>query len=95
MKACSHLGAIRAVPAASEGCQECLKLGQKWMALRKWLSCGHVGCCDSRPGRHARALFRQTGHPLIEPIEGKQWTWCYVDDAYVERPGEQRDTQQG
>ena len=83
---CSHLDAIRDVEPGSEGCQECARSGQRAVALRKCLSCGHVGCCDSSPGRHARAHFHSSGHPLIEPLHDAGWTWCYVDDAYVERP---------
>jgi uncharacterized UBP type Zn finger protein len=86
MAACPHLDAIRDVPARSDGCEECLKAGQRWVALRKCLSCGHVGCCDSTPGRHARAHFHAEGHPIIEPLQGESWTWCYVDDTYVDRP---------
>jgi uncharacterized UBP type Zn finger protein len=50
--------------------------------------CGNVGCCDSTPGRHARAHFHATGHPIIEPLSGpKKWTWCYECDAYVDAAG--------
>jgi Zn-finger in ubiquitin-hydrolases and other protein len=50
-------------------------------------SCGHVGCCDQSPRRHARGHFEATGHPIIEgydPPEG--WGWCYIDDIEVELP---------
>ena len=85
MPNCSHLDQLREVPARSARCEECAKAGQVSVALRMCLSCGNVGCCDSSPGRHARAHFHQSRHPLIEPLGGKQWTWCYLDDAYVER----------
>ena len=85
MANCSHIDQLREVPAQSSRCEECVKAGQQWVALRKCLSCGHVGCCDSTPGRHARAHFHQSKHPLIEPLGGKQWTWCYADDTYVKR----------
>jgi uncharacterized UBP type Zn finger protein len=48
------------------------------------LECGHVGCCDSSEGRHARGHFHQTQHPLIQSAEkGENWRWCYVDDTYL------------
>ncbi len=85
MPTCSHLDQIRNPPPLSNGCEECLRTGQRWVALRECLTCGHVGCCDSTPGRHARAHFHETKHPLIEPLGGGKWTWCYIDDAYVDR----------
>src|SRR5438552_6489053 len=45
---CSHRNLLANAPAASgNGCEECLKAGQKWVELRICQSCGHVGCCDS------------------------------------------------
>jgi uncharacterized UBP type Zn finger protein len=85
MADCAHLQGIRDVPPASQGCEECQREGKSWVAIRKCLVCGHVGCCDSTPGRHARAHFAETGHALIEPMSGNKWTWCYVDDTYVQR----------
>jgi uncharacterized UBP type Zn finger protein len=76
---------IRDPAARTRGCEECLKTGGRWVALRKCLTCGHVGCCDSSPGKHARAHFQATQHPLIEPQGGQHWTWCYIDNDYVDR----------
>jgi uncharacterized UBP type Zn finger protein len=46
------------------------------------MSCGHVGCCDSSPNRHATAHFRTTGHPLVSSFEpGEHWMWCYIDEV--------------
>ena len=85
---CTHLNQIRdPAPLTPEGCEECLREGKQWVEARKCLVCGHVGCCDSSEGRHARAHFHSTQHPLIEPLSGKKWTWCYVDDEYVDRAG--------
>ena len=89
MANCTHLGMIRPVDARTRGCEECLKTGARWVSLRKCLTCGHVGCCDSSPGKHARAHFHGTQHPLIEPLQGEQWTWCYLDNDYVERESAQ------
>jgi uncharacterized UBP type Zn finger protein len=82
---CNHIDQIRDPAALTAGCRECEALGQTPVAVRKCLVCGHVGCCDSTPGQHARAHFHATGHPLIEPVSGRKWTWCYIDDAYVNR----------
>lgn len=81
---CSHLDQIRDVPATSDGCAECLALGDGWVHLRRCLICGHIGCCDSSKNRHATAHFHQTGHPLIQSFEpGESWRWCYIDRASV------------
>ena len=62
-------------------CQECAELGEdNWSHLRMCLSCGHVGCCDSSPHRHASEHFAQTGHPVMRSVEpGENWRWCYID----------------
>jgi uncharacterized UBP type Zn finger protein len=67
-------------PRTSEGCEECLALGMRWVHLRKCLTCGHVGCCDSSPGKHATAHFAATTDPVVRSLEpGESWRWCYVD----------------
>ena len=83
---CSHLDEIGNVtPRTPAGCAECLATGGRWVHLRLCLSCGHVGCCDSSPGRHASAHFRQSAHPIVQSFEpGERWRWCYVDEAYLD-----------
>jgi hypothetical protein len=45
------------------------------------MSCGHVGCCDDSPNRHATRHFHDTRHPVIKSFEpGEDWAWCYVDE---------------
>lgn len=34
-------------------------MGDTWMHLREYLSCDHVGCCDSSPNRHAMKAGRR------------------------------------
>jgi uncharacterized UBP type Zn finger protein len=83
---CAHLDHIRLdeLPESVDGCQECLADGHPWLHLRICLECGHVGCCDSSPGRHASAHAEQSGHPLIRSLEpGEAWSYCFVDDAVV------------
>ncbi|MET0520012.1 MAG: UBP-type zinc finger domain-containing protein [Burkholderiaceae bacterium] len=77
---CKHAAGLRRVLPSALGCEECLKSGSRWVHLRLCRSCGHVGCCDDSPNRHARAHYEVSGHPVIEgydPPEG--WAWCYVD----------------
>jgi uncharacterized UBP type Zn finger protein len=53
--------------------------------LRLCLSCGHVGCCDSSPSKHATKHFHQTRHPVIQSLErGENWGWCYLDQEELE-----------
>ena len=82
---CPHLSQIREVAPSAEGCEECLKTGSWWVHLRLCLRCGHVGCCDSSPNKHATKHFRQTGHPIIKSLEpGEEWGWCYIDEIFFE-----------
>ena len=81
MPSCTHGDAIRVLNAAVDGCQDCLQSGDTWVHLRLCLSCGHVGCCDSSPNRHATRHAESTGHPVVASIErGEAWRWCYVDE---------------
>ena len=55
------------------------------MHLRLCRTCGHVGCCDDSPNKHATKHFHATQHPIIEgydPPEG--WGWCYVDEVFLD-----------
>jgi hypothetical protein len=86
---CRHLTDVANVIPGTRGCEECLKTGSTWLHLRLCRSCGHVGCCDQSPGRHATAHFHATQHPIIEgydPPEG--WGWCYVDEIFLELPNQ-------
>lgn len=66
------------VPPSGTGCAECLATGGWWVHLRRCALCGHVGCCDSSPSRHASAHFRATGHPIINSFEpGEDWFYDY------------------
>jgi len=54
--------------------------------LRLCLTCGHVGCCDNSPNRHATKHFHATSHPVIKSFEpDEDWAWCYVDETMVEQ----------
>jgi uncharacterized UBP type Zn finger protein len=80
---CSHLDTITVLdlPDQAAGCEECLRDGTAWLHLRICLACGHVGCCDGSPQRHATAHHQTSGHPLIRSLEpGEDWSWCFVDE---------------
>jgi Na+/H+ antiporter len=80
---CQHLtqAPVSVRPNTPEGCEECLRDGTRWVHLRLCLTCGHVGCCDSSPERHASGHFHEGGHPVIRSFEtGEAWRWCFVDE---------------
>ena len=95
---CDHLdrvatGRTEPVTPSSRGCKECLESRGRWVHLRLCLECGHVGCCDSSPNRHATKHFHATKHPVIKSYEPREdWAWCYVDEeplrAIEALPGE-------
>lgn len=79
---CTHLDQIQDVtPSTMEGCEDCLKIGGTWVHLRICLICGHVGCCDNSPNKHATKHFHTTKHPLMQSFEPKEdWLWCFIDE---------------
>lgn len=80
---CEHLLRTDDTPARTNGCEECLALGETWVHLRRCLACGHVGCCDSSKNKHASRHFAETGHPVVQSFEpGEVWRWCYVDARF-------------
>ncbi|HVY96731.1 MAG TPA: UBP-type zinc finger domain-containing protein [Solirubrobacterales bacterium] len=94
MAGCSHLDSVEILdlPERVDGCEECLKLGMSWVHLRMCQTCGHIGCCDNSPGKHATAHYEETRHPIIRSAEpGEDWSWCYPDELMMrlrgERPG--------
>lgn len=85
MEYCEHVDGIVAVTPSAEGCEDCLKVGGRWVHLRLCHYCGHVGCCDNSPGRHATKHFHDTSHPIIKSFEpGEEWGFCYVDEAFYQ-----------
>ena len=85
MTSCAHLDSPRppvtADPPGGRACVDCLRDGSGWVHLRVCLDCGHVGCCDDSPNRHATAHYRESAHPVIASAEpGEHWRWCYVDE---------------
>jgi len=83
---CSHLTAIVEVkPPAHHQCEECVKIGGRWLHLRTCQTCGVTLCCDSSPNRHASKHAKAVHHPVIASAEpGERWLYCFPDDAFVE-----------
>ncbi len=81
---CTHLDQIHDVQPSAQGCENCLRIGDTWVHLRECLVCGHVGCCDSSPNRHATRHFHATEHPLVQSFDpGEGWIFCYVDQVVM------------
>jgi CPA2 family monovalent cation:H+ antiporter-2 len=82
--ACVHASLARPVLPSAEGCTE-LREGSRWVHLRLCATCGHVGCCDCSPGRHAAARAGSEDHPDMCSVEpGEDWGWCYLDRTTLE-----------
>jgi uncharacterized UBP type Zn finger protein len=95
MPTCTHLDTITVteLPPEVPGCEDCLASGGAWVHLRICLSCGHVGCCDSSPGKHASAHFAASDHTLIRSLEpGEEWSWCFIDQTAMLIPQIQGQT---
>ncbi len=83
MEYCEHVGTIKSVTPSAEGCEDCLKIGGRWVHLRMCMECGHVGCCDNSPNCYVTKHFNETAHPIIRSVEpGEDWGYCYVDEAF-------------
>ena len=83
MTRCSHTDQIEIteLPEEVAGCEDCLVSGDVWLHLRICLTCGHVGCCDDSPNKHASAHAGATEHPIIRSLEpGEEWCYCFVDE---------------
>jgi hypothetical protein len=81
---CSHLEQIHltALPDPVVGCDECLKIGGRWLHLRMCMTCGKIGYCDSSPNRHASRHALEEQHPIVRSAEpGEDWSWCFVDEV--------------
>ena len=74
----------RAAPPSGPGCVECLASDGWWLHLRRCARCGHVGCCDSSPSRHARHHAAIAGHPIVQSYEpGEDWFWDFSREKGV------------
>lgn len=83
---CAHVTAStpRHTTRPTKGCVDCLAIGGEWVHLRTCLTCGHIGCCDNSPNKHATKHFHGTQHPLITSAEpGETWAYCYPHDQFL------------
>ena len=83
---CTHIDAIDDLKQAKKReCEECVKVGDRWVHLRTCQTCGVTLCCDSSPNRHASKHARSSQHPVIASSEpGERWLYCFPDDAFAE-----------
>ena len=87
MTTCTHLDQIQFIdlPENIAGCEECLKIGARWVHLRTRQTCGVTLCCDSSPNKHATKHAHASGHAVIASGQpGERWLYCYPDDAFVQ-----------
>jgi Zn-finger in ubiquitin-hydrolases and other protein len=89
MAICNHLSSIRGITPSGPGCEDCVRAGKhNWVHLRLCMTCGHVGCCDSSPGRHATKHAKASSHPVVRSYEpGEHWFFCYEDNVMFELEG--------
>jgi len=76
---CEHIAPELQAPAGHV-CQQWGDSGP----LRGSLTCGFVGCCESRRA-HNSAHDRSSGHPVIKSpsLSTGSFTWSYGCNAYV------------
>lgn len=84
-KVCTHQNQIKDFPQKDTSvCEDCVKTGDSWVALRQCLTCGHVGCCDSSKNTHATKHFQAVHHPIMKSVTpGEEFTWCYIDQIFL------------
>ena len=82
---CEHIDAVKSIKlAVVRECEDCVKIGSRWVHLRTCQTCGVTLCCDSSPNRHATKHFHASRHPIVTSVEpGETWTWCYVDERFL------------
>ena len=76
-----------AVTPSGTGCLECEAEHGWWLHLRRCAQCGHIGCCDSSPKRHATGHFHATRHPIIASFEPEEaWLYDYRSEQFLDGP---------
>jgi len=87
---CEHLDRLVPVSPLSDRCRDCrdradrADRADRRAPLAVCLTCGWVACSDNSPGRHARAHYEETDHPLAAGLEPEPaWRWCYVHQRLV------------
>ncbi len=84
---CEHLSDLTWDPLpVNRGCEECILTGDRWVHLRRCLTCDQTLCCNDSPNRHASAHAEAAGHPTIRSAEpNEDWAWCYLHETGVRR----------
>jgi hypothetical protein len=81
MDTCPHVAALPVPPPHARtpaGCEECLRTGR----VRPCLTCGHIGCCDSSPGRRATVHHHETAHSVVRSFQpGEDRRRCHVGEV--------------
>jgi hypothetical protein len=83
---CEHTAAVTSVKQpARRVCDECIKIGARWVHLRTCQECGATLCCDNSPNRHATKHAHATKHPVVASAEpGERWLYCYPHSVFAE-----------
>ena len=82
---CEHIAQINEVTPSADGCEDCLRIGSRWVHLRLCLICGRVACCNDSPNRHSLRHFLDSDHPMIQSYEpDEDWLWCHPDELFYE-----------
>ena len=81
---CNHFDNMGQFDDYIDGCEDCLRVGDTWVHLRRCLICGFVGCCDNSRNQHATRHFGATSHSVMRSVEpGETWGWCFIDKRVV------------
>ena len=83
---CPHIKSVTSLRVArARECEDCVKIGARWVHLRTCQECGGTRCCDQSPNQHARKHAETTAHPVISSAEpDERWLYCFRDDVFVE-----------
>lgn len=86
MKNCEHITSLNELKQAKDYvCEECRKVGGRWLHLRTCQTCGATLCCDSSPSKHMTKHYHESKHPVVISAEpGERWIWCYEDESFKE-----------
>ena len=83
---CKHINSLKELKKPKDDvCEECRKVGGRWLHLRTCQTCGVTLCCDSSPNQHMTKHYHATKHPVVISAEpGEKWIWCYEDESLKE-----------
>jgi hypothetical protein len=75
------------VPPSGTGCAECLASDGWWLHLRRCVTCGQIGCCDTSPAQHATQHATTSDHKIVRSFEpGEDWFYDYRTGEFLEGP---------